>query len=410
VNHWNVIVALGIGLLIGLERERRKGRGPTRAAAGVRTFAFVGLLGALAAEFGTAAVVVCVAFIALAAIGAYITRPDDDPGLTTEVILVTTFLLGALTKTDAVLAAGLAVIVTGLLAGRSQIHHLVRDSLSPQEVHDGLVFAAAALVVLPLVPNRSLGPFGVFNPFLIWRLVVLVMAISAAGYIALRLLGPRRGLLITGLFGGLISSTATIGAMGAHVRRDAQMIRPAVAGGFLATATSLGELAVIVGATSPVALPAVAVPVILAGCAAAGFSAVVVLRTDRTEPDRKAPRGRAFDLRFAILFAMTVTAVTLLAAALRSRFGLPGLAVGAGVAGLVDMQAGGISIAGLVAAGKLAPDQAVIPILVVMSANSVSKAVLAVIAGGWAYATRVWLGLILVTAVAWAAAAVALAS
>jgi uncharacterized membrane protein (DUF4010 family) len=275
-------------------------------------------------------------------------------------------------------------------------------------VHDGLVFAAAALVVLPLVPDRSIGPFGVFNPFVIWRLVVIVMAISASGYVALRLFGARRGLLLTGLFGGLISSTATIAAMGAHARRDPRVLRPAVAAGFLATAASLGTLAVILGATSPPTLRALGLPLVLAGCAAVGFSAITVFRAPPDGADDTGTQGRAFDLRFAVTFSVTVTLVTLIAAALRARLGLPGLTVGVGVAGLADMQAGAISVVGLVVAGKLSPHDAIIPIVVVMSASSLSKAVLAVIGGGWTYARRVWSGLILLTLAAWAGACVVL--
>ncbi len=196
-SQWHLLVALGIGLLIGLERERRKGHGPDREAAGVRTFALVALLGGLCAAFGGVAVLaVCAAFIAVAGLAAYTIRRNDDPGLTTQVALMTTFLLGALTSRDAALAAALAVIVAVLLVARTLLHRFVRDSLSEQEVHDGLIFATAALVVLPFVPNDELGPYGVFNPFVIWRLVVIVMAIGAVGYAGIRLFGARLGLAV----------------------------------------------------------------------------------------------------------------------------------------------------------------------------------------------------------------------
>jgi len=133
-NQWHLLVALGIGLLIGLERERRKGAGRTREAAGVRTFALVALLGGLAAELGGVAVLaVCAAFIAAAGLVAYAHRRDDDPGLTTQVALMTTFLIGALTARNVVLAAGVGVVVAVLLAARTPLHRFVRDSLSEQE-------------------------------------------------------------------------------------------------------------------------------------------------------------------------------------------------------------------------------------------------------------------------------------
>ena len=117
------------------------------------------------------------------------------------------------------LAAGLAVTVAVLLAARSRLHRFVRSVLTEDELQDALIFAGATLVVLPLVPDRPMGPYGALNPHSIWILVILVMAISAAGYIAVRMLGARFGLPIAGLASGFISSTATIGAMGARVAK-----------------------------------------------------------------------------------------------------------------------------------------------------------------------------------------------
>lgn len=172
----------------------------------MRTFALVALLGGICAEFSSVVpLAIAGTFIALAVVVSYAVRRHEDPGLTTEVALVTAFLLGALTGTDPVLAGALAVVV----------------------------FAAAALVVLPLVPDREMGPYGVINPFAIWRLVVLVMAISAAGYIGQRLLGPRLGLALAGFAGGFVSSAATVGAMGTRALQEPRLMRPAVAGAVL---------------------------------------------------------------------------------------------------------------------------------------------------------------------------------
>jgi len=406
-NQWHLLVALGIGLLIGLERERRKGEGRNREAAGVRTFALVALLGGLSAEFGGVAVLaVCATFIGTAGLVAYAVHRDEDPGLTTQVALMTTFLLGALTESDPVLAAGLAVVVTALLVARAPLHRFVRESLSEQEVHDGLVFAAAALVVLPLVPNDELGPYGVFNPFVIWRLVVIVIAISAIGYIGLRLLGARLGLAIAGFAGGFVSSTVAVGVLGVQARHDPRLMRGAVAGAMLAGLASLIELAIVIGATDPATLRQLAVPLILAGLAAAVYGGIFAARALRGEAPPSIERGHAFDLRVAVAFAFTVTLVIFASAALRASLGTPGLVLGVGVAGLADIQAGAISVAGLVAAGKIAPDHAVIPILAALSASTLTKSVLAVVAGGRAYALRVVPGLLLVLAAAWAGAAI----
>jgi len=212
-------VALGIGLLIGAERERRKGEGPDRAAAGIRTFAIAALVGAVAMLLGggviLATAVLCVGALTLLA---YQRARHVNPGLTTEMALVLTTLLGGFAIEDATLAAAVGAALALLLAGRNRLHHFVKGVLTEQELHDALLFAAAVLILLPLAPDRYLGPFNAINPYSLVLLVVLVMGINAAGYIATRFFGPRYGLPIAGLAGGFVSSTATIHAMGTRIR------------------------------------------------------------------------------------------------------------------------------------------------------------------------------------------------
>ena len=186
----NLAVALGIGLLIGAERERRKGEGPSRSPAGIRTFTVTSLAGAISFIVGGEVLLaVATAGVIILTAVAYWRGHEDDPGLTTEIALILTALLGGLSMQQPALAAGLAVIVAVLLAARSRLHRFVRSVLTEDELNDALIFAGATLVVLPLVPDRPMGPYGAINPHSIWILVILVMAISAAGYIAVRLLG-----------------------------------------------------------------------------------------------------------------------------------------------------------------------------------------------------------------------------
>jgi uncharacterized membrane protein (DUF4010 family) len=201
---WPLLVALAIGLLIGLERERRKGEGTSRSPAGLRTFALVGLLGGVTALSGDVAfVVIAGAFVALGALTAYGLGDRKDPGLTGEVTLVATFSLGVLAQTRPVVAFETGVVIAALLAFRVQLHTFVRKRISDQELLDALTFAVAAVVILPLLPNRAVDPFGLLNPFTLWRLAVVAMALSFLGYGAQRLLGGRNGLLVAGLAAGL---------------------------------------------------------------------------------------------------------------------------------------------------------------------------------------------------------------
>ena len=402
---WSLVVALGIGVLIGAERERRKGSGPNRGAAGVRTFALASLLGALAARAGGGALVVALAFVGAAALLAY--RPGDDPGLTTEVALVVCVLLGALAVEDAELAAGVGVGVTILLVGRSRLHRLVRDTLSEQELHDALLFAAAALIVLPLVPDRGSGPGDALNPFVVWRLVVIVMAINGLGYVALRVLGAQRGLPPAGFIGGFVSSTATVGAMGSRARVAPGLLRPAVAAAVLSTVATLVLTAVVLAAVSVPTLMALAPALAPAGVAALAYAGVMLVHAARTPVEGPLELGRAFDLKAPLILGLTVSAVLVAAEALRGALGPSGVVLAAGLAGFADVQSAAVSAASLVASGRMGAEQAVVPIVAAVTTNTVTKVGLAVVLGGQRYAWRVCAGLLLVLAAAWAGAALA---
>jgi len=399
---WRLSVALGIGLLLGLERERRKGSGPSRAPAGIRTFALVALLGGICMLVGgTPVVTVGLAFVALAAIAGYALGDRTDPGLTTEVALPVTFLLGALAQEEPALAAGVGVAVAVLLAVKEWIQRFVRDALTEQEIHDGLLLAAAALVVLPIVPNEAIGPYEAFNPFTIWRLVVLVMLIGAAGYAALRLLGPRLGLPLAGFASGFISSSATIAAMGSRARREPQILGPAVAAAVLSTVATVVQMVVVVGATEERALREIAVPMAAAGVAAFGYGILFGVRALRHDGEAHTARGRAFEPRAAVLFAATVAVILFVAAFLNDVLGEAGVTISAAAAGFADTHSAAISVASLVASGHLDAEDAVVPILAGFTTNSITKAVLAWTSGGRRYAFEIWPGLLAVLAAAW---------
>ncbi len=405
---WHLAVALGIGLLLGLERERRKGTGPSRGPAGIRTFALVALLGGIAMVLGsTALLAIALAFVAVAVLAAYVLGDRSDPGLTTEVALLLALLLGALAQEDPKLAAALGVTATILLAARDSLQRLVSDALTEQEIHDGLLLGAAALVILPLVPNESVGPYEAFNPFTIWRLVVLVMAISAAGYIALRLLGPRVGLPLAGLASGFVSSAATVGAMGSRARKEPAMRRPAVAAAVLSTLATVIQMVVVVGATDARALAEIVPAMICAGLAAFGYGLVFGIRALKSEQDPEIASGRAFEPKTAIIFAATVGVILFISAILNAWLGAAGVTLSTAAAGFADTHSAAISVASLVASGNLDAHDAALPILLGFTTNSLTKAVLAWTSGGKRFAFEIWPGLVLVLIAAWSGWAIA---
>lgn len=396
--------ALGIGLLIGIERERRKGEGPARAAAGLRTFTLASLLGALAMLLGGGATLaVLAAVVGALAIVSYRRSRDDDPGLTTEIALVLTFMLGALAMHDARLATGIGVLVAIALAARSQLHRFVVRVLSEQEVHDGLLLAAAALVILPLVPDRAVDPLGAINPRTLWKLAVLMMAINACGHIALRAAGPALGLSFAGFASGFVSSTATIAAMGAEARRNPALRAGAVSGAVLSSLATVVYLALLLAATSPAVLRAMAAPLLAAGVAAAAYGLLIALRSVRTHDGDTPPPGRPFNPRLALLFAATMGVLLLITAFLTDRYGASGAGLAAALAGFADAHSAAAAVASLQAGGRITAEQAVLPILAGFTTNACSKLIVAVTTGDRGFALQVVPGVLLSVGAAWLA-------
>ncbi|MDH6260478.1 DUF4010 domain-containing protein [Bradyrhizobium sp. BR13661] len=400
-----VAVALGIGLLIGLERERRKGEGPRRSPAGLRTFAVASLAGSVSVMVGGKELLGLVtAGIAVLTAIAYLRSTSDDPGLTSEIALILTVLLGGLATQHPILAAGVAVAVAILLASRAATHHFVRSVLSDDEVKDGLIFAAATLVVLPLLPDRPIGPLGALNLRAIWIIVVLVMAIGAVGHISIRLLGARGGLAIAGFASGFVSSTATIGAMGARARKAPELLGAAAAGATLSTIATIVQLVAVLAATNLPTLQSLLVPLLCAGAEATIYGAIFTLKGMRETGTAELEHGRAFSLPSALMLALTLSGVLLLSASLQEAFGEIGLVVSAAVAGLADTHSPAVAAATLAASGKITPSDAVAPVLAALSTNTLSKIVVGWVSGGSSFAIRLIPGLILVVAAAWAGA------
>jgi uncharacterized membrane protein (DUF4010 family) len=398
-------VALGIGLLIGIDRERKKGAGGSREAAGIRTFTIAALSGAAAYTVGSVWLLVAATLAVTLLIGlAYWRERNTDPGLTTETTLVLTTLLGGLAMREPAFAAAIAVVVTVLLTAREDIHRFVRTSLTQKELRDGLIFAAATLVVLPLLPDEPIGPYKALNLRTIWIVVILLMAIGAVGYVATRLLGSRYGLPIAGLAAGFVSSTATIAAMGSRARKTPKALKPAAAGAVLSTVATIVQLAIVLAATSLETLQAFYVPLIAAGLAAVVYGGLFMLWALRDGGDHAEKPGSAFSLRSALAFAGILAAVLVLSAGLQDWLGETGVIVAAGAGGFADAHSASVSTASLVAGGKIKPPDAVWGILAALTTNTFSKMFFAVSNGGRAFALLVVPGLILVVAAAWAGA------
>jgi uncharacterized membrane protein (DUF4010 family) len=395
-------VALGIGLLIGTERERRKGEGPERSPAGIRTFALASLAGASSVTAGGMPLFTAVTagIFALAAL-AYWRGEGSDPGLTTEIALVSAVLLGGLAIAKPGLAAGIAVAVASLLNAKTALHRFVRIVLSEAEIRDGLIFAAATLIVLPILPDEQMGPFAAINPRAIWIIVILVMAIGAIGHIAVRLAGSRFGLPVAGLASGFISGTATVAQMGMRSAQERELSWAASAGAVLSSIGTIVQLIAVLAATNFKVLGAVAIPLALAGAAALFYGVIFSFFALHRSSGAIDERGQAFSPWAAIAFAALLSAILLASQAMNEWFGGNGITATAAIAGLASVDPAAISVATLASAGKITAEDAAVPILIALSANTLTKAALCFSAGSRGFALRVVPGLILMVLAAW---------
>jgi len=394
------LAALGIGLLIGVVRERPEAGAPadgTPAArtvrAGLRTHAVLALAAAAAMQLGTGVFAVLLLAVAALAVAAYWASHREDPGMTGEVALLLTTLLAAYAMRAPALAAGLGVVVAILLQAKRALHRFVRELVGERELQDALLLAAAALVVLPLLPDHALDPWGALRPALLWKFVVLVMAVGMAGHVALRAVGARWGLPVAGFFAGFASSTAAVAGFGGRVREQHPLRTTAVAAALLANVASLLLFAAILGTGAPELLRAMAAPLgaaalVLVAGGAFGLRARAVA-TDL--PD--APPPRAFHLGHALLLALLLAAVLLASAWMRLWFGDGGALLATALVALGELHAAGASLAQLSAGGALEPVHAEWGVIALLGAAALSKSALAFASGGAGYGTRVAAGL-----------------
>ena len=381
-----LLLALGIGLLIGLERERRKGEGPDRRAAGIRSFALVAVSGALAQLLSEPGLVAVggVLVVLLAAISHFKGR-SDDPGLTTELALFFTYLVGVLAVIEPLLGAACGAALALLLHARIRLHLFATQVLTEQELHDGLLLCAAALIVLPLIPNRSLAWLGEINPRPLVAIVVLILTLQAVSHVAVRWLGPRVGLVAAGLLAGFASSTAAIASLGRQVRKQPERAGLLAAAAAWSTAATWVLAMLMAGALSIDAAHALA-PMAGAGlgCTLAACTGLLAWAPTDTAKDP----GSALGQREAIALASMLFVITLVVSEAQRRFGQTGMMLSVALTGLADVHSSVASLAALFASGRLPRADLTLGVLLAITANSGTRLVVALATGGWANGLR----------------------
>ncbi len=393
------MVSIGIGLLIGLERERN----PT-AKAGLRTFSLVAMAGTLLAMLSERTGTPWLLAVGLLLLGGMMVAAyqrndeDDDPGTTTVAAIVVCYGLGALVWHGfEQLAVALAVTTTILLYFKTELRGATRR-LTRKDLVSVLQFGVLSLVILPVLPNRDFGPFQALNPYQIWWMVVLISGLSLAGYAALRIVGQQRGSLLTGLFGGIASSTATTLTFARASRADPRLTPMAALVILIANWVVLFRLGIVVAVVSPSLFASLAT--LFGGGIVVGAGVIWLFWRGLSErPDTpEMVVSNPTEIRVALTFGALYAAVLFAAAWLSDAVGNQGLYVVALVSGLTDVDAITLTGLRLFGLGNIGAEQAVAVVLIAMLANNLFKTVLASLISGAALARRIVPGMLALSA------------
>lgn len=390
----NFAIAILIGALIGIEREKR--RETEETIGGIRTFILLAILGAvggfLSQQFDTVwPLVVIVALSALTVVAGFLIDADERKGkigLITELAaIVVTVLAGLATLGQPALAVCLGIVVAALLAYKQPLHGLI-DKIGWDDIFAGLRLLIASFIILPLLPDRTVDPWDALNPRKLWLLVVMISGLSMIGYVATRWLGPGRGTVITGLTGGLVSSTAATLAFSRQSKEnsDEQAAQMLAIGTLIAWAVMFFRVMVISFAVYPALLRELAVPMTAMGLACLASAGVLLWRR-RSDATRSKPGeitvSTPFTLTQATKFGL-LFAVILLVVKIVGDLDLPGgLYVVAALAGLTDVDAISLSMAQHARGG--ATLVATVAIVIAALANTAVKAGMAASIGSAGY-------------------------
>ena len=379
------IVALLIGALIGTERQRRMIEDKVRGVAGLRTFILIALLGslcsALAQHYGPGfAIAGMVGFTILAAVG-YATSVSllGRVDFTAAVATVVTFALGMLAgfPESTILAVALAIITTWVLATRSITHRYV-EALSETDLLDTLKMGIIALVIYPFLPEEPIDPWGVLNPRQVWLFVVMVSLIGYVGYILIRILGTERGLSLTGILGGLVSSTAVASSMAAEVRESPQILSSAVFATAIASCTMFPRILLIVLVVNRNLFFALLPPLLL--MTLVGFSLAYLFVRQSPSPGRDVKVKDPFRIIPALKFGAFFAFILVVSKLANVYFGDAGLYAAGIISGLADVDAIALTMASL-AGTSLPHNVAVTAIILAAITNTLVKLTITFVLG-----------------------------
>jgi len=377
-------IALLLGLLVGLQREWDK-----HPLAGIRTFTLITLLGAISAllaeHFGGWILASSLVAVAASLVTGNLMQERGnekaEPGQTTEIAALVMFGVGALLIAGYTLPAVVLGGATAVLLHLKNRLHSAIGKLSPDDVRAIFQFTLIALVILPLLPNRTYGPFDVLNPYKIWLMVVLIVAIGMSGYLAYRMLGARGGTILGGLLGGLISSTATTVSYARQSAAHPQARGAAALAIVVASTIVLLRIGIEVAVVSRGLLDVLVPPMIVISLFLVGISAVLFFRMRQADAELPTHTNPS-QLKPAMVFGGLYALVLLLIALVDDRYGSEAIYGAAVISGLTDVDALTLSVAELVNQQRVVDDIAWRAIFIGMLSNLAFKAGIAGVLGG----------------------------
>lgn len=390
------LLAVGIGLAIGIERERRYS-GAQKKAMGVRTFILIALFGALAGFVDSVFISAVIALLAsvLIVVGYLRTTPvsDDnevDLGLTTEFAAGVTFVTGYLTHKEAFLAALIGLMTLIVLLSREKLHDFSLKKIRPEEIQAGVILFILGIGVLPVLPTEPVDPWGILNLNRFVTLLVLIGSVQFLGYIATRLFGASVGFPLAGFISGFVSSTAVFLTMPLRVKENPQLATGAAAAAILATVATFCFLMVVIGAVSMPVLFKIAPPLLVAiGVGLIG--AYLLSRSETHAKDFPLPKN-PLSLSGTLLLALFLSGFTIAIGLIQHFIGTVGTQVASFVAGLAELHGVSIASASMFANQKMDLLGAQNNILIASFASFLSKLLITWILNRGRYA--VWVTLI----------------
>ena len=380
-----MLSALGCGLLIGLERERHKNNNNEQSFAGLRSFTITALLGASC--FLLHLYIGVIGTVAVSLFCVYsLFQQKQDIGSTTELAFLMTYIIAAICVWNIPLAAGMAVLLTIILMGKQTLHQFAGKTIQSYELRDGLLLLALILIALPVMPNKPLWG-AVLNPYIILKLLILILIVQSMAHVAKRILSNDKALILSALASGFVSSTATIASLGMQVRSGRASAKLNAGAGLISCIATLLQLLLIVLGVSVEWFKFLLIPSLVGIgilCIAAGFLIYRTPQADNSTTINEIQEidSRMFSIKEAVIIAVSLTLIQAGIYGANLLLGDSGLILGTFLASLFEVHA---AVAGVVIQGNPHNLTLIYAVMIGLAAHAVSKSINSFVTGGWKF-------------------------